>query len=69
VNRSSVAPPGQQLLNVPEKKSHPRGRPLQTRFPKEPHHHRAADDSLAAKKPQVSNFVRLEIERVKGEEG
>jgi hypothetical protein len=42
------------------------GRPLQTRFPKELHHRRAADDSLAAKKPQASNFVRLEIERVKG---
>ena len=30
-----------------------------------PRHRRAADDSLAAKKPKASNFVRLEIERVK----
>jgi hypothetical protein len=35
-------------------------------FPKEPHRRRAADDSLTAKKPQTSNFVRLEIEIVKG---
>jgi hypothetical protein len=41
------------------------GRPLQPRFPKEPHHRRAADDSLAAKKPQASNVIRLELERVK----
>ena len=39
--------PGQPQLNVPEKKSHPREAPA-ARFPKEPHHRRAADDSLAA---------------------
>jgi hypothetical protein len=33
-----VAPPGQPQLNVPGKRSHPRGRPLQPRFPQEPHH-------------------------------
>jgi len=50
VNRGSpVAPLGQPQLNVPERKSHPRGKPLQPRFPKEPHHRRAADDSLTAK--------------------
>ena len=27
----------------------PRGKPLQPRFPKEPHHRRAANDSLMAK--------------------
>ena len=53
-------------MNVREKKSHPRGRPLQLRYPNEPHHRRAVDDSLAAKQPQVS----IKIERVKkGEEG
>ena len=52
-------------MNVREKKSHPRGRPLQLRYPNEPHHRRFADDSLAAKKPQASNVIRLEIERVK----
>ena len=50
VNRKTpVAPLGQPQLNVPERKSHPRGKPLQPRFPKEPHHRRAADDSLTAK--------------------
>ena len=38
-----------RMLNVPERKSHPRGKPLQPRFPKEPHHRRAADNSLTAK--------------------
>ena len=52
-------------MNVREKKSHPRGRPLQLRYPNEPHHRRFADDSLAAKKLQASNVIRLEIERVK----
>ena len=51
-------------MNVREKKSHPRGRPLQLRYPNEPQHRRFADDSLAAKKPQASNVIRLEIERV-----
>jgi hypothetical protein len=62
-----VAPLGQPQLNVPEKKSHPVGA-LQPRFPKEPHHRRAADDSLTAKKPQASNrrsSAWMEIERVK----
>jgi hypothetical protein len=45
IRGTPVAPLGQPQLNVPEKKSHPRGRPLQPRFPKEPHHRRAADDS------------------------
>jgi hypothetical protein len=44
-------------------------RPLQPRFPKKPHHCRAADDSLAAEKPQASNFVRLEIMSRKGQRG
>jgi hypothetical protein len=44
-----VAPLGQPQLNVPERKSHPRGKPLQPTFPKEPHHRRAADESLTAK--------------------
>ena len=43
-----VAPLGQPQLNVPERKSHPHEKPLQTRFPKEPHHRRAANDSLTA---------------------
>ena len=52
---------GQPQLNVPERKSHPRGKPLQTRFPKyhelfeEPHRRRAADDSLAAKAASTQN--------------
>ena len=42
-----VAPLGQPQPNVPERKSHPRDwKPLQPRFPKTPHHRRAADDSL-----------------------
>ena len=45
------------------------GQPLQSRFPKEPYHRRAADDSLAAKKPLASNVIRLEIERVTGGRG
>jgi hypothetical protein len=67
IRRTPVVPLGQPHLNVPEKKNHPQGRPLQPRFPKEPHHRRAADDSLAAKKPQASNVIRLEIERVSHE--
>jgi hypothetical protein len=49
IRGTPVAQMGQLQLNVPEKKNHrgPRGKPLQTRFPKEPHHRRAADDSLA----------------------
>jgi hypothetical protein len=43
--------------------------PLQRRFPKEPNHCRAVDDSQTAKKPQASNVIRLEIERVKGVRG
>jgi hypothetical protein len=50
---------------MPEKKSHPRGRPLKPRFLKEPHHRRATDKSLAAKQPQASHVIRLKIERVK----
>jgi hypothetical protein len=66
VNRETpVSPLGQPQLNVPEKKNHPRGTPLQPGFPKEPHYRRAADDSLAAKKPQGSGVICLEIERVK----
>jgi hypothetical protein len=66
VNRETpVSPLGQPQLNVPEKKNHPRGMPLQPGFPKEPHYRRAADDSLAAKKPQGSGVICLEIERVK----
>jgi hypothetical protein len=54
------SPSGKPQPNVPERKSHPRGKPLQPRFLKyselfeEPHHRRAADDSLtAAVKPQA----------------
>ena len=55
-------PLGQPQLNVPRKRSHPRGRPLQPRFPKEHHHRRAADDSLCGTRPQskcVCCFVLL----------
>jgi len=70
VNRGTpVAPLGQPQLNDPGNKSHPRKRPLQPRFPNEPHHRRTADDSLTAKTPQGGNIIRLEIERVKGERG
>ena len=34
----ALGSPGEEELNVPEKRSHPRGRPLQPRFPKEPYH-------------------------------
>ena len=43
----------------PEKKSHPRGKPLQSRFPKyhelfeEPHHCKAAGNSLTAKAASI----------------
>ncbi len=40
VNRGTAVAFGQPQLNVPERKSHPRGKPLQ---PKEPRHRRAAD--------------------------
>ena len=46
------------------RKSHPRGPLLAQISQSKPHHRRAADDSLAAKKPQASNVIRLEIERV-----
>jgi len=45
-------PLGQPQLNVPRKKSHPRGKPLQPRFPKEHHRRRAAGDSLCGTRPQ-----------------
>ena len=53
--------------NVPREKSHPRGRApaALARFSKEPHHRRAADDSLSAKMPQASNVIRLEFKRKK----
>jgi hypothetical protein len=63
------AGPATVLLNVPEKKSRPSGRPLLPRFPNEPHRRRAPDDTLKAKKRQASNVIRLEIERVKVGEG
>jgi len=62
-------PLGQPQLNVPRKRSHPRGRPLQPRFPKEHHHRRAADDSLTAQRPQASNVFSLEMEREEGGRG
>ena len=69
MNRGTlVVPLGQSRLNVPRKKSHPLGG-RQPRFAKELHHRRSADDSLAAKKMQKSNVIRLEIERVKGGRG
>ena len=57
-----VAPLGQPQLNVPERKSHPRGKPPRPRFPKEPHHRRAADDSLTAKSRKYTeqvNYTRV----------
>ena len=59
-------PLGQPQLNVPRKRSHPRGRPLQPRFPKEHHHRRAADDSLCGLVPQSNVVVSLEMEREEG---
>jgi len=59
-------PLGQPQLNVPRKRSHPRGRPLQPRFPKEHHHRRAADDSLCGLVPQSNVVVSLEKEREEG---
>jgi hypothetical protein len=53
VNRGTPVAPCR--LKGPEKKSHPRGKPLQSRFPKyhelfeEPHHCKAASRSLTAK--------------------
>ena len=60
-------PLGQPQLNVPRKKSHPRGKPLQPRFPKEHHRRRAADDSLCSTRPQSKH--RLQPGNGEGEEG
>jgi hypothetical protein len=51
-------PLGQPQLNVPRKKSHPRGKPLQPRFPKEHHRRRAADDSLCSTRPQSKHRLQ-----------
>ena len=51
-------PLGQPQLNVPRKKSHPRGKPLQPRFPKEHHRRRAADDSLCGTRPQSKHRLQ-----------
>ena len=70
MNRGTpVAPTGTAAAECPGEEEPPAGRPLQTRFPKEPHHRKAANDSLAAKKQQASNVICLEIERVEGGRG
>ena len=51
-------PLGQPQLNVPRKKSHPRGKPPQPRFPKEHHRRRAADDSLCSTRPQSKHRLQ-----------
>ena len=62
-HNQSPGPTGTAAAECPRKKSQLTWRPLQPRFPKEPHHCRAADsdDSIAANKPQASNVIRLEI--------
>jgi hypothetical protein len=51
---TSVVPLGQPQLNVPREWNHP-GKPLWPRYPKKPHHRRAADDSLCGTRPQSSS--------------
>ena len=63
-SHARLSPLGQPQLNVPRKESHPRGKPLQPRFPKEHHHRRAADDSLCVTRPQSK--YRLQPGKKKG---
>ena len=63
-SHARLSPLGQPQLNVPRKESHPRGKPLQPRFPKEHHHRRAADDSLCVTRPQSE--YRLQPGKKKG---
>jgi len=53
---------GQPQLNVPRERSRPRGKPLQPRFPKEPHRRRAADASLCGTRPQSSSVRHVTIQ-------
>ena len=59
-------PLGQPQLNVPEERRRPWGRPLRPRFPKEPHHRRATDDSLCGSRPQ-SEIVFVHRGQIRGE--
>ena len=74
VNRGT--PVGPCRLKGPEKKSHPRGKPPQSRFPKyhelfeEPHHCKAASSSLTAKGREHTEQVNYtRVNHIQGPRG
>ena len=50
-----IPPAGTAAAECPEGVEPPAGKPLRPRFPKEPHHRRAADASLYGTRPQSSS--------------